>query len=139
MPVRVVRKRARSQYPPPIATCRGVWEKVMHTWQTLTLSRLPPFRGSSAAPKTYPLCRTPSEFRIGRKFSLYKRMPPVHKLNVLRRREARRTVQGGTRMNPMTKTEGFELEVQIEELEAKIAPNVDGGETVLPLQFLGKR
>ena len=42
-------------------------------------------------------------------------------------------------MNPMTKTEGFELEVQIEELEAKIAPNVDGGETVLPLQFLGKR
>ena len=27
--------------------------------------------------------------------------------------------------------EGFELEIQIEELEAKVAP--DGGETVLPL------
>ena len=34
-------------------------------------------------------------------------------------------------MNPMTSKEGFELEIQIEELEAKIAP--DGGETVLPL------
>ncbi len=34
-------------------------------------------------------------------------------------------------MTPMTKKEGFELEIQIEELEAKVAP--DGGETVLPL------
>jgi hypothetical protein len=34
-------------------------------------------------------------------------------------------------MNPMTSKEGFELEIQIEELEAKVAP--DGGETVLPL------
>ena len=34
-------------------------------------------------------------------------------------------------MNPMINKEGFELEIQIEELEAKIAP--DGGETVLPL------
>ena len=34
-------------------------------------------------------------------------------------------------MNPMINNEGFELEIQIEELEAKIAP--DGGETVLPL------
>jgi len=34
-------------------------------------------------------------------------------------------------MNPMTDKEGFDLEIQIEELEAKIAP--DGGETVLPL------
>ena len=34
-------------------------------------------------------------------------------------------------MNPMTTKEGFELEISIEELEAKIAP--DGGETVLPL------
>jgi len=34
-------------------------------------------------------------------------------------------------MDPMIKNEGFELEIQIEELEAKIAP--DGGETVLPL------
>ena len=34
-------------------------------------------------------------------------------------------------MNPMTNKEGFELEIEIEELEAKIAP--DGGETVLPL------
>jgi len=34
-------------------------------------------------------------------------------------------------MNPMTKNEGLELEIQIEELESKIAP--DGGETVLPL------
>ena len=34
-------------------------------------------------------------------------------------------------MNPMTDKDGFELEIQIEELEAKIAP--DGGETVLPL------
>jgi hypothetical protein len=33
-------------------------------------------------------------------------------------------------MNPDTK-EGFELQIHIEELEAKIAP--DGGETVLPL------
>ena len=31
----------------------------------------------------------------------------------------------------MEKKEGFELEIQIEELEAKIAPG--GGETVLPL------
>jgi len=31
----------------------------------------------------------------------------------------------------MINQEGFELEIQIEELEAKIAP--DGGETVLPL------
>jgi hypothetical protein len=33
-------------------------------------------------------------------------------------------------MNPLTQ-EGFELEIQIEELEPKVAP--DGGETVLPL------
>jgi hypothetical protein len=31
----------------------------------------------------------------------------------------------------MEKKEGFELEIQIEELESKIAPG--GGETVLPL------
>jgi hypothetical protein len=38
----------------------------------------------------------------------------------------------GTRMKyPVTNKEGVELEIQIEELEAKIAP--DGGETVLPL------
>jgi hypothetical protein len=42
-------------------------------------------------------------------------------------------------MNPMMKTEGFELEIQIEELEAKNAPNMDGGETVLPLPFPGIR
>jgi hypothetical protein len=34
-------------------------------------------------------------------------------------------------MNPVI-DEGFELDIQIEELESKIAP--DGGETVLPLQ-----
>ena len=34
-------------------------------------------------------------------------------------------------MNPMTNKEGFELEISIEELEPKVAP--DGGETVLPL------
>jgi hypothetical protein len=34
-------------------------------------------------------------------------------------------------MNPMNINEGLELEIQIEELEAKVAP--DGGETVLPL------
>ncbi len=34
-------------------------------------------------------------------------------------------------MEPIKKNEGFELEISIEELEAKIAP--DGGETVLPL------
>ena len=35
-------------------------------------------------------------------------------------------------MNPKMDKEGFEeLDIQIEELEAKIAP--DGGETVLPL------
>ena len=38
---------------------------------------------------------------------------------------------GGTRMKPTTSKEGIELEIQIEELEAKVAP--DGGETVLPL------
>ena len=35
-------------------------------------------------------------------------------------------------MNPKN-TEGFELELQIEELEAKIAP--DGSDTVLPLSI----
>ena len=34
-------------------------------------------------------------------------------------------------MDPMKNKEGLELDIQIEELEAKIAP--DGGETVLPL------
>jgi hypothetical protein len=34
-------------------------------------------------------------------------------------------------MDPITNKEGLELDIQIEELEAKIAP--DGGETVLPL------
>ena len=34
-------------------------------------------------------------------------------------------------MDPIKHKEGFELELQIEELEPKIAP--DGGETVLPL------
>ena len=34
-------------------------------------------------------------------------------------------------MDPMKDKEGLELDIQIEELEAKIAP--DGGETVLPL------
>ena len=34
-------------------------------------------------------------------------------------------------MNPVTNNEGFELEIQIEELEPKVA--ADGGETVLPL------
>ena len=38
-------------------------------------------------------------------------------------------------MNPTISKEGIELEIQIEELEAKIAP--DGGETVLPLGGLG--
>jgi hypothetical protein len=36
-------------------------------------------------------------------------------------------------MDMKTKNEGFELEIQIEELEQKIAP--DGGETVLPLSL----
>lgn len=40
-------------------------------------------------------------------------------------------------MNPISSKEGVELEVSIEELEAKIAP--DGGETVLPLFGWGKR
>jgi hypothetical protein len=34
-------------------------------------------------------------------------------------------------MDPITNKEGLELDIQIEELESKIAP--DGGETVLPL------
>jgi hypothetical protein len=34
-------------------------------------------------------------------------------------------------MNPINIKETFELEIQIEELERKVAP--DGGETVLPL------
>jgi hypothetical protein len=39
---------------------------------------------------------------------------------------------------PMKENEGFELEISIEELEAKVAP--DGGETVLPLPLpKGKR
>ena len=38
-------------------------------------------------------------------------------------------------MDPKTTHEGLELDIQIEELEAKIAP--DGGETVLPLPLLG--
>ena len=33
-------------------------------------------------------------------------------------------------MNPISSKEGFELEIQIEELEAKVAPE---GETVMPL------
>jgi len=41
-------------------------------------------------------------------------------------------------MDPMITKEGLELEIQIEELEAKVAP--DGGETVLPLtSFSGHR
>lgn len=37
-------------------------------------------------------------------------------------------------MDPITVKEGLELELQqVEELEAKIAP--DGGETVLPIHF----
>ena len=41
-------------------------------------------------------------------------------------------------MDPITNKEGLELDIQIEELEAKIAP--DGGETVLPLPMLkGKK
>ena len=38
-------------------------------------------------------------------------------------------------MKPTTKKEGVEVEIQIEELEAKVAP--DGGETVLPLPLGG--
>jgi hypothetical protein len=34
-------------------------------------------------------------------------------------------------MNPLVQNEGLDLEIQIEELEPKVAP--DGGETVLPL------
>ena len=37
-------------------------------------------------------------------------------------------------MKPTTSKEGIELEIQIEELEAKLAP---GGETVLPLPVGG--
>lgn len=41
-------------------------------------------------------------------------------------------------MDPITTDKGFELEIlQIEELEAKIAP--DGGETVLPIHNGGGR
>ena len=36
-------------------------------------------------------------------------------------------------MDPMKNKEGLELDIQIEELEAKIAP--DGGETSLPLHL----
>lgn len=36
-------------------------------------------------------------------------------------------------MEPIIEKEGLELEIQIEELESKIAP--DGGETVLPLSL----
>jgi hypothetical protein len=40
------------------------------------------------------------------------------------------------RMDPMTKKEGIEIELQIEELEAKVAPC---GETVLPMPIRGGR
>jgi hypothetical protein len=40
-------------------------------------------------------------------------------------------LRGKVTMDAKTNTEGLELEIQIEELEPKIAP--DGGETVLPL------
>jgi hypothetical protein len=40
-------------------------------------------------------------------------------------------------MEPITNKEGLELEISIEELESKIAP--DGGETVLPLPTKGKK
>ncbi len=40
-------------------------------------------------------------------------------------------------MDPMTIKEGLELELEIEELEAKVAP--DGGETVLPMPKGGGR
>jgi hypothetical protein len=41
-------------------------------------------------------------------------------------------------MNPMMNKEGVELDIQIEELEPKVAP--DGGETVVPLcPFHGKK
>lgn len=39
-------------------------------------------------------------------------------------------------MDPMTRKEGIELEIQIAELEAKVAP--DGGETVLPMPKVRK-
>ena len=39
-------------------------------------------------------------------------------------------------MDPITKLEKLEVEIAIEELEAKVAP--DGGETVLPLPLPGK-
>jgi hypothetical protein len=38
-------------------------------------------------------------------------------------------------MDPMSNKEGFELEIQIEELEAKVAPD---GETVLPMPKGGR-
>ena len=44
--------------------------------------------------------------------------------------------QGGLKMNPMMNKEGVELDIQIEELEPKVAP--DGGETVVPLTPFGK-
>ncbi len=40
-----------------------------------------------------------------------------------------------SRMDPRNQKEGFELEIQIEELEPKVAP--DGGETVLPIHGNG--
>jgi len=40
-------------------------------------------------------------------------------------------------MNPMTNVEGIELDVQVEELEPKVAP--DGGETVVPLSPFSKK
>ena len=39
-------------------------------------------------------------------------------------------------MDPMTNKEGLELELEIEELEAKVAPD---GETVLPMPKGGGR
>jgi hypothetical protein len=40
-------------------------------------------------------------------------------------------------MNPVMNKEGVELDIQIEELEPKVAP--DGGETVVPLCPFGKK
>jgi hypothetical protein len=45
--------------------------------------------------------------------------------------------QGGLKMNPAMNKEGIDLlDIQIEELEPKVAP--DGGETVVPLSPFGK-
>src|SRR5438128_12121640 len=53
MPAPGAPKRVRLPSPPPIATCRGVWERGMLTWQTPSWWPPPRLRALFAGRKTY--------------------------------------------------------------------------------------